>query len=123
MALLVGMVLNGMGVAWLAYPSNVMVIATVAVGVYLVRTILKDAYFPLERAQGKTVAVLVISIVLSVAPAIVAFSKALGSWPQTATTVNDNSALILLAVSGTSLLAFAVAVAGKGMGRKDDGDE
>ncbi|MEM5767446.1 MAG: hypothetical protein AAGU32_04060, partial [Bacillota bacterium] len=63
-ALLIDCGLYGAGIRWLAYPSNVMVIMMVCMGIYLVRTIAANAYLP-PKAQTRRPALIVAAVVLS----------------------------------------------------------
>lgn len=105
--ILIDTALNGLGVKWLPYPANMMALLTVCAGIYQVRIILGNAYLPPGAKAAHTQRSIIIMAVFSVAVAAVAsvfFIR--NSAPLRADTGNgeDNSAWILLVISGVSLL-------------------
>lgn len=92
--------LYGLGLRWLEYPANVMVIITLSMGVYLVRIIAGNAYLPPEsrpaRLRGKII------VVFAVLVAVVA--AFLSGGLDLTESKGDNSALIMFGISAVALL-------------------
>ncbi|MEA4845615.1 MAG: hypothetical protein VB106_00110, partial [Clostridiaceae bacterium] len=64
-ALLFSCGLYGIGVRWLDYPGDVMVIITACMAIYLVRLIVSNSYLPPKAQNRKTVIALIISVLFS----------------------------------------------------------
>lgn len=109
-ALFLDTVLYGVGLRWLAYPTNIMVIIMACMGVYLIRTIMANACLP-PKAQGrKTVVSIIMTVVFSAVLAIVLLILFGGSPARHAAgDTEDHSALVLLIVSGAALLISLIA--------------
>lgn len=119
-ALLIDAGLSGVGIRWLKYPANIMVIITVCMSIYLVRTIAANAYLG-PKAQSRTTLIsLVIAIAFSVA-LVIAASDFFGNLSTE--TANDNSALILFIVSATGLCIALIAAAIKKINDKNESDD
>ena len=110
-ALLIDCGLYGFGVRWLNYPANVMVILMVCLGIYLVRLIASNAYFPSNAQTRKITIPLIIAIAGSALLAIVLINLFGESLPQATENSDDNSAVILLIVSAVGLIAAAIVAA------------
>jgi amino acid transporter len=123
-ALLLDSGLYGVGIRWLKYPANIMVIIMFCMGVYLFRTIAADAYLPPKAQNRKTVISLIIAIAFSVVLVIAAFSLSGNlSARSTVEHANDNSALILFIVAAVGLLiSLIVAIVKRVNGKKDSDD-
>lgn len=122
-ALLINSGLYGAGIRWLDYPANVMVIAVVCMGIYLVRVIAFNAYLPPKAQNRKLGTILFITVVFSIGIATSAV-KLLGQLPvKAAENTNDNSAVILFIVSAVGLLATLVVTVINKVKDKDDKDE
>lgn len=120
-ALLADSGLYAAGIHWLKYPSNIMVIIMVCMSIYLVRTILANAYQPPKAKSRKTVISLIIVLAFSVVFAIIASDLFRNLSAQSvAEDVNDNSAWILLVVSAAGLLISLIAAILKGVNDKND---
>jgi TRAP-type C4-dicarboxylate transport system permease small subunit len=116
--------LYGAGIRWLKYPANTMVIITVFMGVYLIRTIAANAYLPPKAQNRKTVISLIIAISFSVVLAIAAVNLFgnLSAQP-TVEDANNNSALILFIISGVGLFISLIAAIIKRVNNKNDSDD
>jgi len=110
-ALLIDCGLYGFGVRWLNYPANVMVILMVCLGIYLVKLIASNAYFPSNAQTRKITIPLIIAIAGSALLAIVLINLFGESLPQVTENSDDNSAVILLIVSAVGLIAAAIVAA------------
>ena len=123
-ALLLDSGLYGAGIRWLKYPANIMVIIMVCMSIYLIRTIVANAYLPPKAQNGKTVISLIIAVALSVVFVITASSLFGNSSVQSAVEdANDHSALILFIVSAVGLLiSLIVAIIKKGNDKNDNDD-
>lgn len=116
--------LYGMGIHWLEYPTNSMVIIILSMSIYLVRTIAANAYLPPKTDSKKTVASLLIAIGCSVALAAAVFSFFKNSSaPFSAQAANDHSALILFLVSVVGLLLSLIAAIIRKRNDKNDSDD
>ena len=114
----------GMGIRWLEYPVNSMVIIILSMSVYLVRTIAANAYLPPKADSKKTVASLLIAIGCSVALAAAVFSFFKNSSaPFSAQAANDHSALILFLVSVVGLFLSLIAAIIRKRNDKNDSDD
>ncbi len=105
--ILIDTALNGLGVKWLPYPANMMALLTVCAGIYQVRIILGNAYLPPGAKAAHTRRSIIIMAVFSVAVAAVAsviFIRNSAPLPADTGNGEDNSAWILLIISGVSLL-------------------
>ena len=120
--LMIDMGLHGFGIKWLAYPMNVMVIITACMILYLVRAIADNAYVPPETQQPRfgirTAILLVFTVALS---AVLAFSLQ-RSLSANSEITNDNSAIVLMIVSGVGLFIVAVVSIIKKANDKNDQD-
>lgn len=123
-ALLIDIGLYGAGIRWLNYPTDIMVIITVCMSIYLVRTIAANAYLPPKAQSRKTVVFLLIAIAFSVVLAIAAFNLFGNLSVQSAVEdVNDNSALILFIISATGLLISLIVALIKKASDRNEGDD
>lgn len=121
-ALIINGGLYAAGIGWLGYPANVMVITTVCMALYLVRLIALDAYLPPKAQNRKTVVILILAIVFSIAFTMAAIHLFGQSPVQIAEPSEDNSALILMVVSAVGLLATLIVAVIKKGNNKDDKD-
>lgn len=123
-AILLDIGLYGAGIHWLKYPANIMVIIMVCMSIYLIRTIVANAYLPPKAQSRKTVVSLIITIAFSVVLAIAAVNLLGNSSAQNAVeNSNDYSALILFIVSaGGLLISLIVAIIKKVNGKNDRDD-
>lgn len=123
-AILLDIGLYGAGIHWLKYPANIMVIIMVCMSIYLIRTIVANAYLPPKAQSRKTVVSLIITIAFSVVLAIAAVNLLGNSSAQNAVeNANDYSALILFIVSaGGLLISLIVAIIKKVNGKNDRDD-
>lgn len=104
-ALLIDVGLYGMGIRWLNYPADIMVIIMVCMGIYLISTIAANAYLPPKTSSRKNLVLIIIAIAFSVILAIAAFNLFGNSSIQFhGENTDDNSALILFIVSAVGLL-------------------
>lgn len=120
-ALLLDSGLYGAGIRWLGYPANIMVIITVCMSIYLVRTISANAYLPPSAKRKKPIVLTIVAITLSVVFAVAAYNLFGESIAQNAVeNMEDYSALILLAVSSVGLIiSLIVAIIAKSNNKKD----
>lgn len=115
--------LYSFGIRWLDYPANVMVIATICMGIYLIRIIALNAYLPPKAQNRKTVIALIMAIIFSIALTIASI-KLFGQSPsQIAENTNDNSAIILMIVSVVGLLGALFMAVIKKVNNKNDKDD
>ena len=124
-ALLIDAGLAGVGISWLKYPSNIMVIIMVCVGIYLVRTIATNSYLPSKVSYRKTVISSIIAMAFSVVLVIAAFNffGNLSVHSALEGTI-DNSALILFMVALVGLLiSLTVAIIKKVNDKRDSRDD
>lgn len=123
-ALLLDAGLYGVGIRWIKYPANTMLIITVCMGIYLIRMIAANAYLPPKAQNRKTVIALVVAIAFSVAFTITAFNLFGNLSAQSAVKdTNDNSAIILFIVSAAGLLiSLIVAIIKKVNDKSGSGD-
>lgn len=122
-ALLFNCGLYGIGVRWLDYPGNVMVIISVCMAIYLVRLISANSYLPPKAQNRNTVIILIISIISSITLAIAAVNLIGRSSSQALANNNDNSAIILFVVSAVGLIIAIVAAIIRKINNRDDIDE
>jgi len=123
-ALLLDSGLYGAGIRWLKYPANIMVIIMVCMSIYLIRTIMANAYLPPKVQSRKTIIPLIIAIVFSVVLSIAAYHLFGNASAQPAAEAeNDNSALILFVVSAVGLLISLIAAIIKRLNNKNDSDD
>lgn len=122
-ALLFDAGLYGAGIRWLNYPSNVMVIMMVCMGIYLIRTIAANAYLPPKVQSRKNIIFLIVVIAFSVALAIVAANLFGKSNQSVVGEANDNSALILFIVSAAGLLISLIVAIIKKANSKNDSED
>lgn len=116
--------LYGSGIRWLKYPANIMVIIMVCMGIYLIRTIVANAYLPPKAQSRKTVIFLIIAIAFSVVLTIAAFNLFGNLSAQSAVEdTNDNSALILFIVSAAGLLISLIVTIIKKVNDKNESDD
>ncbi len=116
--------LYGAGIQWLKYPSNIMVIIMACMSVYLIRTIIANAYLPPKAQSRKNIIYSIIAITFSVILAIAAFNLFGNLSAQSAVEdANDNSALILFIVSAIGLLISLIAAIIKKVNNKNDNDD
>ena len=111
--------LYGYGIRWLEYPANVMVIITVCMSIYLVRLIARNAYCPPQHNKRKSAITFIITIVLSILLGAGAAKFFAPIHAQIPGSPDDNSAVILMAVSGVGLLVAAIVAAVKKAANKD----
>lgn len=118
--LILDMGLYGFGIRWLEYPMNVMIIILVCAILFLVRTIVSNASVPPESKKQKfgikTILMLIFTVALS---AILAFSIQ-RSISSNSVEAGDNSAVILMVVSGVGFLVVAIVSMINKIRNKDD---
>lgn len=113
--------LYSMGIRWLEYPVNIMVITTICMGIYLVRVIALNAYLPPKAQNRKTVVTLVLTITFSI---LFTLSVMRYFEPSQITgSTNNNSALILMMVSAVGLVCVFITIGIKGKKDKADSDQ
>lgn len=123
-AILLDAGLNGMGIRWLNYPANTMVIMSACMGIYLVRIIAANAYLPPEAQKRKSLLKIKAVVVLCIAVAAAAlFAFANASGQITAGDAGDNSAMILFIVASVGLLISLIVALIKRANDKKDSDE
>lgn len=106
--LMIDIGLNGFGIHWLKYPTNVFVIMLLCMACYLVRIIWNNAY--LGPANNKSVNVRV-AVVMAIAALVAGLAGVLSQKnliQVTAADEGDNGALILFIVSTVSLIIAAI---------------
>ena len=108
-ALLLDAGLYGAGIHWLKYPANIMVILMVCMGIYLVRTIMANAYLPPQAQSRKTMIFLIVAVAFSVVLAIAAVNLFGDLSAPAAEDANDHSALTLFIVASVGLLISLIA--------------
>ena len=113
--------LHGAGITWLAYPSNIMVIVTVCLSIYLVRLIASNAYLPTSRISSKLR--LIVAVIFSVIVGISAIALFLRSPAEITEVTNDNGAIILMTISAVGLIIALGFGLIKKLNDKDDNDE
>ena len=103
--------LSGVGIHWLKYPANIMVIIMIFMSIYLVRTIAANAYLPPKTNNKKNIFLTSICIIFAALIAIGA-SKLIGKFQVSSAVnnANDNSALILLIVSSVGLIISLIVI-------------
>ncbi len=123
-ALLLDSGLYGVGIRWLTYPANIMIIIMVCMSIYLIRLIVANAYLPPKAQNRKTVISLIIAIAFSIVLVITAFNL-FGNLSTQSVVENtkDNSALILFIVSAAGLLISLIAAIIKRVNDKNDSDD
>ena len=114
--------LHGVGITWLPYPVDVMVIITACMGIYLVRLIAFNAYLPPNANNRKPTVFLIMAIIFSIVLAIAAI-KFFGQPSTQITSSNDNSAIIIMIVSAVALLISLIVTGIKKSNSKDDEDD
>jgi TRAP-type C4-dicarboxylate transport system permease small subunit len=123
-ALLLDAGLYGVGIHWIKYPANIMIIITVCMGIYLVRMIAANAYLPPKAQNRKTVIALIIAIAFSIALTITAFNLFGNLSAQSASgDANDNSAIILFIVSAAGLFISLIVTIIKKVNDKSGSDD
>ncbi len=123
-ALLLDGGLYGMGVRWLDYPANTMIIMMVCMSIYLIRIIAANAYLPPDAQKRKSLLAFKIAVVLCIAVAAAAlyvFMNASGKIA--AENVSDNSAMILFIVASVGLLISLIVALIKRANDRKDSDE
>lgn len=119
-ALLIDIVLHGLGIRWLNYPNNTMTIVLACSGIYLVRQIIAGAFqHPKIQKRKVSIITLIITIVLAVV-AVITLSKLPAS---TVENTDDYSAYIIFGVSVAGLLAAGIAAVIKKIRDKNDKDD
>ena len=123
-ALLLDGGLYGMGVRWLDYPANTMVIMSACMGIYLVRIIAANAYLPPDAQKRKHLLIFKVAVVLCIAVAAAAlYIFANASGQLAAGDVGDNSAMILFLVASVGLVISLIVALIKRANDKKDNDE
>lgn len=108
-ALLLDSGFYGMGITWLKYPVNIMVIIMVCMGIYLVSTIAANAYQPPKTSSKKPLLLLGLAIVFSTVLAATAFKFFNSASTNMAIEkADDSAALILFIISSVGLLISLV---------------
>ena len=115
--------LYGMGIRWLNYPANIVVIMAVCMSIYLVRIVAANAYLPPDAQKRKTMLVFKITVALCISAAVAAFYVFSNASTRTAGDGNDHSAIILFIVSAVGLLISLVVALIKRANDKKDADE
>jgi len=122
-ALFINSGLYSVGIRWLDYPGNVMVISTVCMGIYLIRLIALNAYLPPKAQSRKRVITLIIAIAFTIMLAISAINLFGQSPIEGAGNTNDNSAIILVIISAVGLLITLIVAAIKKVNNRDDKED
>jgi len=123
-ALLLDSGFYGMGIHWLKYPANIMVIIMVCMSIYLIRTIATNSYLPPKAQNRKTVISLIIAITFSVVLLITSVNLFGNLSVQSAVKDADgNSGLILFIVSAVGLLISLIVAIIKKVTDKNDSDD
>jgi hypothetical protein len=106
-ALLANIVLYGLGIRWLDYPTDVMVIVVVCLGIYLVRTIMAGAC-PHTHIKMKKFAIIMVADAAALAFAL---ALILRETPAIAAESADTNyaVIILMGVSIAALAASGIA--------------
>lgn len=100
--------LHGAGFRWLNYPANIVVIASICMGVYLVRLFINNAYLAPSAQRRKIVIALIMAFVFFVA--LIGVGVYLYNQQQLNGTLNSSS-LILVIVPAVGLLISLVVFA------------
>jgi hypothetical protein len=109
--ILIDAALNGLNVKWLPYPANMMALLCVCAGVYEVRIIRGNAYLPPGIKTAQTRRNIIIMAVFSIAVAAAAsfiLIRNKAPLPVANQDSGDNSAVVLLIISGVSLVIALV---------------
>ena len=123
-ALLIDVGLQGMGIRWLNYPANIMVIIMVCMGIYLISIIATNAYMPPKVNNRKHLVLIIVAIAFSVIMAIAAYNLfGITSTQSHGEYATDNSALILFIISGVGLLISIVIALLKKVNNKNYEDD
>ncbi len=122
--ILIDTAFNGLGVKWLPYPANMMALLLVCGGIYEVRIIRGNAYLPPGVKTTQTRRNIIIMTVFCIAVAAVAsFILIRNNAQLPANTGNgeDNSAVVLLIISGVSLvIALVTGLIQRGRDKEND---
>ncbi len=111
------------GIRWLDYPSNVMIISVICMGIYLVRVIAASAYLP-PKAQNRKAPVTIIMVIVFAIALIISAISLFGQVPaQVTEAVEDNSALILFIASAVGLVAMLITALTRRANNKNDADD
>lgn len=100
--------LHGAGFRWLNYPANIVVIASICMGVYLVRLFINNAYLAPSAQRRKIVIALIMAFVFFVA--LIGAGVYLYNQQQLNGTLNSSS-LILVIVPAVGLLISLIVFA------------
>jgi len=123
-ALLLDTGLYGMGIRWLNYPANTMVIIMICMIIYLVRTIMGNAYLPPKAKGREGVVPIIAAIALSVVFAVAALNFIGRLSSQNAVeSSKDNSALILFFVAAVGLIISLIAAIIRKTSDNSDSDD
>ncbi|NLJ79567.1 MAG: hypothetical protein GX335_00870 [Firmicutes bacterium] len=117
-ALLLETGLYGAGFRWLQYPLNTIAIIVVSMTIYLIRTILADAYLPPAVQKRKTVFSSLLTVIFSVLLSIAAVFLFRSLWEN----AGNNYALVLFIFSGLGLLISLVTLWIKAKEAEDKGE-
>lgn len=101
--------LHGAGVRWLNYPANIVVIASICMGVYLVRLFINNAYLSPSSQRRKIVIALIMASIFFVA--LIGAGVYLYSQQQLNGTLNSSSLLLVIVPAVgliISLIVFAI---------------
>lgn len=101
--------LHGAGFRWLNYPANIVVIASICMGVYLVRLFINNAYLSPSSQRRKIVIALIMASIFFVA--LIGAGVYLYSQQQLNGTLNSSSLLLVIVPAVgllISLIVFAI---------------
>ena len=112
--------LRGFGVTWLEYPTNIMLIVTICLSVYLVRLVIANAYLPTNK-KSNTIR-LVVALVCAIALGISAVFFLGQSTVEVNEPANSYGAIALFVVSAVGLIVVFVTALIKKKSNNDDED-
>lgn len=101
--------LHGAGFRWLNYPANIVVIASICMGVYLVRLFINNAYLSPSSQRRKIVIALIMASIFFVA--LIGAGVYLYSQQQLNGILNSSSLLLVIVPAVgllISLIVFAI---------------
>ncbi|MCL2752766.1 MAG: hypothetical protein FWE44_01290 [Defluviitaleaceae bacterium] len=112
--------LRGFGITWLEYPTNIMLIVTICLSVYLVRLVIANAYLPTNK-KSNTIR-LVVALVCAIALGISAVFFLGQSTVEVNEPANSYGAIALFVFSAVGLIAVFVTALIKKKSNNDDED-
>ena len=112
--------LRGIGITWIEYPANIMVIVIVCLSIYLVRLFIANAYTPISRQSNNISWIIVVICAIAVgASAFLFFGQ---SSVEVAETTDGYGAIALLIASAVGLIVVFATALVKKRSNKDDED-